>query len=72
MLCENDIIVVHFETTTKRISAKSVGVKDWPPPEFLDIGGFEFKRTRYSKLSDEFARSTIYISRGAEYEPTGK
>lgn len=68
MILEGDVIIVHFQTTTKRMLCKSIGVQDWPPPEYLDIGGFKFKRTRYSKLSDEEVIALPHIVRGAEYE----
>lgn len=68
MLHENDFIRFQFDHGKIDQPAKAL-VKDWPPPEELEFMGFQFKRLRYSELTDEQMKEVgKYIIRGAEYE----
>jgi len=68
MTFDDDYLRVHFLTGYKNIICKSLGI-NWPPPEILNIGGFDFKRIRYSQITDEQRDGMEHICRGAEYKP---
>jgi len=68
MTFEDDFCQVNFDSGMKRITCNSLGI-DWPPPEILDIQGFEFERKTVSKITDEQREGMTDVCRGAEYSP---
>ena len=41
----------------------------WPPPETIEVYGKQWKRLRYSKITDEQRAKMEFVCRGAEYSP---
>jgi hypothetical protein len=68
MLFSDDFLQLEFDGGTKRVLCRSAGV-DWPPPETLNIMGFEMKRESYSRISDKDRASMAHVCRGALYVP---
>lgn len=69
MTFDDDFVQVQFAGGLKRIYCNSIGV-EWPPPETLEILGFECKLLRHSQITDEQRETMEHVCRGAEYEVT--
>lgn len=48
------------------VFCKSINV-DWPPPETLTHRGLEYRRERFSAITDEQRDGMSHVCRGAEY-----
>lgn len=68
MTFDDDFCQINFDGGTKRIRCNTLGL-DWPPPEILDIEGFEFTRVGMSGITDEQRQKMDHVCRGAEYSP---
>lgn len=64
---ENDFCLFLFEGGKRPFTCNSLGI-EWPPPEELELFGFQFKQLRRSQLTDAQAKDCTFIARGAEYE----
>ena len=67
MTFDDDYIHLETEAGIKRPTLKSLGL-EWPPPEELNLFGFECRRIRYSRITDEQREGLDFVLRGAEYE----
>jgi hypothetical protein len=68
MTFDDDFIRVCFQTGQRNYVLKSLGLA-WPPPELIDIAGFQFKRSSMSSITDEQRAGMTHVCRGAEYVP---
>ena len=67
MTFDDDHILIRFGSgASRRYFLKDIGY-DWPPPEVLEFSGFNFKRLRYSSITDEQREKIDRVCRGAEY-----
>ena len=67
MTFDDDHIQVNMQGGSRKWYCNGLGLA-WPPPELIDIEGFQFKRVRYSKITDEQRADMTSVCRGAEYE----
>lgn len=68
MTFDDDHLVLEFDGGTKRVLLKKIGI-DWPPPERINVMGFDMVQTRRSQLTDEQRAEMTHVCRGAEYYP---
>lgn len=68
MTFDDDMVTINFTNGPVRQTCIALGL-EWPPPEFIIIFGFTFKRLRLSSISDEQRASMTNVCRGAEYGP---
>jgi hypothetical protein len=69
MTFDDDFCQIHFLTGRHRnIACNNLHI-NWPPPEVLDYCGFQYKRIRYSEITDEQRDGMEHVARGAEYRP---
>lgn len=66
MTFDDDHVVLEFAGGTKRYPLKQLGL-DWPPPERINVMGFDMVQTRRSSLTDEQRKGMTHVCRGAEY-----
>lgn len=69
MTFNDDMVQLEFDGGTRRVTCKALGL-DWPPPEFINVSGFEMMRTGMSCITDEERATMTHVIRGAVYEPT--
>lgn len=69
MTFADDFVVLVFDHGIVRQPCKSLGL-EWPPPERIEMFGFQFKRERYSHITDEQREQMTHVCRGAEYMPS--
>ena len=67
MTFDDDFVLIQMQGGPRRWRCEPLGL-EWPPPELIDIEGFQFKRVRYSKITDEQRADMTSVCRGAEYE----
>lgn len=68
MTFDDDFLQIEFAIGPRRVLCRSAGV-EWPPPERLNIMGFEFQRASYSQITDEQRAGIDHVCRGARYVP---
>ncbi len=68
MTFKDDFCRIHFSSGHKNITCDSLKI-GWPPPKIIDFGGFNFKRIRYSQITDKQRNGMTHVIRGAEYQP---
>jgi hypothetical protein len=66
MTYDDDFIQVQFEGGIKRYKCTDFGI-EWPPPDIIQVYGFEFKLERCSQITDEQRAEMTHVCRGAEY-----
>lgn len=69
MTFDDDMAFLQFDGGLKRVPLKSLGLS-WPPPENINIGGFQMTRSRMSDLTDEQRAEMTHVCRCAEYLPS--
>ncbi len=69
-MSDYDFLEFHFQGGIRRYKASDLK-QSWPPPEFMDVQGFQFKRVSYSKITDEQIAGMDHVARGAMYVPVG-
>ena len=68
MTFDDDFLQLEFDGGTKRITCRSAGI-EWPPPERINVMGFEMVRESYSQITDEDRQQMTMITRGARFVP---
>lgn len=68
MTFDDDFLQLEFDGGTKRVSCRSLGI-DWPPPERINVMGFEMVRESFSQITDEQREKMTMIIRGTRYVP---
>ena len=68
MTFDDDFIRLEMDGGTKSICCKGSGI-EWPPPETIEVWGFEFKRISYSTITDRQREKMTQVVRAAVYRP---
>ena len=71
MTFDDDSLSLMLEGGRKIVPLKQLGL-DWPPPERINVLGFDFVRSRLSAITDEQRQGMTHVLRGAEYYPERK
>ena len=68
MTFNDDFCRIQFMNGTKDYFCETLGL-DWPPPELINIHGFDMKRLKLSAITDEQREGMTNVIRGALYVP---
>ena len=68
MTFDNDMIMVRFPDGEKSFYCLVNGI-EWPPPEHMNINGFNMKRESISGITDEQRQGMSNVLRGAVFVP---
>lgn len=67
MTFDDDFMRFILPHGAKDVTCKAAGVRDWPPPEFVEVLGLRMRRESYSKLSDEDRAASTALVRASLY-----
>lgn len=68
MTFDDDFLQLEFDGGTKRVTCRSLGL-DWPPPERINVMGFDMDRESHSQITDAQRQELTMVMRGARYVP---
>lgn len=69
MIFDDDFLQLEFAGGTKRATARGLGFTSWPPPEKINVMGFDMIRVSASEITDDQRKELTMVMRGARYVP---